>query len=290
MVDWRDYPVNVKKSNVYKADWNFPVGFINSPLEQDDQFSLRSEMPDVIDQGLIPMCVGCAARASMMHFDRDRNLSALWLYHRAQLYDQWPGENYRGTSVSGVCDALRKEGACLSSMYDHLWFALDVDTSGALDGAILDASNHKVYGYCKLSWDRIDEIKELLRFGPLLMSMDITTAFHKPPIDGIFSTTAIEDADPVGGHAMAIIGYRTINKQLYWEVQNSWGNHWADNGYAFIPHSTLVKLSSSDVYVLIKNKMFAEDIRTIVKEVWYLKVKRYFLHYWGKVKRFISLR
>jgi hypothetical protein len=35
---------------------------------------------------------------------------APWLYHRAQQIDEWPGENYDGTSVRAGLDVLRTEG------------------------------------------------------------------------------------------------------------------------------------------------------------------------------------
>ena len=35
-----------------------------------------------------------------------------WLYHEAQKVDEWPGEDYDGTSVRAGLDILRKRGHC----------------------------------------------------------------------------------------------------------------------------------------------------------------------------------
>lgn len=40
------------------------------------------------------------------------------------------------------------------------------------------------------------------------------------------------------GHAMPCIGY--IEKEKVFIVRNSWGKHWGDNGYCYIPDKYLI--------------------------------------------------
>jgi hypothetical protein len=37
--------------------------------------------------------------------------------------------------------------------------------------------------------------------------------------------------DPVGGHAIEIVGWGEENDKKYWLIKNSWGVEWGDNGY-----------------------------------------------------------
>lgn len=46
---------------------------------------------------------------------------------------------------------------------------------------------------------------------------------------GVYTTTGGYLA---GGHAVTLVGYGTVGGTKYWVVQNSWGDTWAENGYA----------------------------------------------------------
>jgi hypothetical protein len=61
------------------------------------------------DQGNEGACVGFAASRMMTLLNR-KLYAAGWLYHEAQKNDEWPGEDYDGTSVRAGMDILRNEG------------------------------------------------------------------------------------------------------------------------------------------------------------------------------------
>lgn len=63
----------------------------------------------LMDQGSEGACVGFGSTRAMMLLNR-RRYDARWLYHEAQKIDEWPGENYDGTSVRAGMDVLRLEG------------------------------------------------------------------------------------------------------------------------------------------------------------------------------------
>lgn len=62
------------------------------------------------DQGVEGACAGFSASRMMTLLNRTR-YDGFALYHAAKLVDDWPGENYDGTSVRAVMDVLRTQGA-----------------------------------------------------------------------------------------------------------------------------------------------------------------------------------
>jgi hypothetical protein len=63
------------------------------------------------DQGAEGACVGFGSSRAMTLLNR-RRYDARWLYHEAQKIDEWPGEDYSGTSVRAGMDVLRDVGHC----------------------------------------------------------------------------------------------------------------------------------------------------------------------------------
>lgn len=62
------------------------------------------------DQGSEGACVGFAS-SRMQTIRNRRKYDGFWLYHEAQLVDEWPGEDYDGTSVRAGMEVLRVMGA-----------------------------------------------------------------------------------------------------------------------------------------------------------------------------------
>lgn len=61
------------------------------------------------DQGHEGACVGFSESRMMSHLNRHK-YAAHWLYAEAQLTDEFPGEDYDGTSVRAGLEVLRTEG------------------------------------------------------------------------------------------------------------------------------------------------------------------------------------
>lgn len=64
---------------------------------------------DFYDQGNEGSCVGFSESRAMSLLNRTR-YDGRWLYKEAQKIDEWPGENYEGTSVRAGFEILRLRG------------------------------------------------------------------------------------------------------------------------------------------------------------------------------------
>ena len=61
------------------------------------------------DQGEEGACVGFSSSRAMSWLNR-KKYDAEWLYRTAQTIDEWPGEDYEGTSVRAAAEVLRTQG------------------------------------------------------------------------------------------------------------------------------------------------------------------------------------
>ena len=69
---------------------------------------------DFYNQGTEGACVGFGISRLASQLNR-KLYDGFWLYHEAQKIDEWPGEDYDGTSVRAGLDILRKRGHCAKS-------------------------------------------------------------------------------------------------------------------------------------------------------------------------------
>src|SRR6478752_9199953 len=66
---------------------------------------------DFYNQGQEGACVGFGSSRMMSQLNR-KTYDGFWLYHEAKKVDEWPGEDYDGTSVRAALDVLRTRGHC----------------------------------------------------------------------------------------------------------------------------------------------------------------------------------
>jgi len=137
------------------------------------------------------------------------------LYVWAQQADEWPGENYDGTSGLGLMKALKERGY----ITEYRW-ALDVDTIFA--------------------W--------LLTSGPVCMGTYWYRDMFTPTKDGWIQPMGPEE----GGHEYLLIGADLDKKCPYdgsvgaVRMLNSWGDTWGQKGRAWISKANLDYLLKHD--------------------------------------------
>lgn len=217
-------------------------------VEVPTQISLASykkwKVP-ILDQGQEGACTGFGLAAVANFLLRSRrqvpdtqDCSPRMLYEMARRYDEWPGENYSGSSARGAMKGWQKHGVCshrawpyASSKSDR--FLTDERTSDALRrplGAYYRV-NHK---------DLVAMHSSLAEVRILYATATVHSGWDNVGKDGIIPyTNKVE-----GGHAFAIVAY---DERGFW-IQNSWGKSWGAQGFGCISYDDWLE-NGTDVWV-----------------------------------------
>jgi len=159
----------------------------------------------VLDQGQTSQCVGYSWRqflTSEPTITTD-GMTAPEIYHEAQVNDEWPGEDYDGSSVRGGAKALSIAG-CLKS---YVWA-----------GSAADVRDF------------------LISTGTVVMGTDWLSNMMTPSSAGVLDVSGQVE----GGHAYLLCGYSVETKRF--QMINSWGTSWGLSGIAWINFRDLDKL------------------------------------------------
>lgn len=168
----------------------------------------------VLDQGMEGACVGFSVsgelRARPKKVEGITNESARALYRRAQQLDEWPGEDYEGTSVLAGIKAAKEQGNYAE--YRWAWSVDDLATA--------------------VSWH-----------GPAVLGIPWYSSMYTPVKVGARHWVKVS-GEVVGGHAILCLGYSTEIKAF--RLHNSWGTEWGDNGRAWLSKADLARLLEED--------------------------------------------
>lgn len=75
-------------------------------------------------------------------------------------------------------------------------------------------------------------VAELDQDRPVLFTMSVSHSFFYAPSDGVVS--ANEPVEPKRVHALVAVGHGTRDSDQFILVRNSWGEHWALSGHAWL--------------------------------------------------------
>lgn len=94
-------------------DWFYQPSLAPLP----DQLVNVEDVPDILDQGQEGACTGFALAAVVNFLLRrrgilERRVSPRMLYEMARRYDEWPRENYSGSSARGAMKGWVAHGVC----------------------------------------------------------------------------------------------------------------------------------------------------------------------------------
>lgn len=125
------------------------------------------------------------------------------LYHEAQRVDQWPGEDYSGTSVLAGAKVVQQRG----HVSQYRW-----------------------------AFDLTDVFLTLGYHGPVVLGLNWHEGMWEPDSRGFIAPTG----ECVGGHCLLARGIAV--KRRYVTLRNSWGPEWGSNGDCRIRFADLERL------------------------------------------------
>lgn len=241
--------------------------------------SLKKWAPTPQSQGSYGTCVGWSTAFCAFTITESKNnnwtdkavidantFSPGFLYNQVKMSSD-VGCTY-GTSITDALDVLKTKGvpkftdmniSCPSSI------PLDVFNK---------AQNYKIKDYAKLFdvYDiesiKIQAVKKSLSESkPVVIGMKCPTSFNNAK--GYWVPT--EDASGnYGGHAMCVIGYDDNKYGGAFEIQNSWGSWWGNDGYIWIKYDDFqkwVKYAYEMIDIPKKANVNATDLAGAIKFV-----------------------
>ncbi|HVK58753.1 MAG TPA: C1 family peptidase, partial [Candidatus Kapabacteria bacterium] len=194
----------------------------------------------ILDQGSEGACTGFGLASVVNYLLRTRNYapersqaSPYLLYHLARRYDEWPGEDYSGSSARGAMKGWHKHGICSVELYK---------SNGRIDGSVIeDCAKRPLGAYFRVNHrDIVAMHAAITEVGILYATAQVHSGWNKTTSNG---NIPFED-QMLGGHAFAIVAY---DEDGFW-LQNSWGEDWGKDGFARISYDDWLA-NGTDVWV-----------------------------------------
>ncbi|MGE0590988.1 MAG: C1 family peptidase [Vicinamibacterales bacterium] len=226
-------------------DRMFEPSLVEVPLRRPLEAYQAVGVP-VLDQGREGACTGFGL-ATVVHYllrtrrvDPDPDLvSPRMLYEMARRYDEWPGEDYEGSSARGAMKGWHKHGVCA----EPSWVYAGRQDARRHGERFRDALRRPLGAYLRVNHkDLVAVHAAIAEVGILYATAAVHDGWTAVGPDGV---VAFDDAvTPIGGHAFAIVGY---DEHGLW-VQNSWGPAWGREGFCRVSYDDWLA-NGSDLWV-----------------------------------------
>jgi pimeloyl-ACP methyl ester carboxylesterase len=223
----------------------FEPTLIEVPTERPLADYVKARVP-ILNQGQEGACTGFGLATVIHYLLRTRRVvpdraevSPWMLYEMARRYDEWPGDNYEGSSARGAMKGWNKHGVCSKAHWpkeDRHPDRYKIRFSEALRrplGAYLRV-NHK---------DVIAMHSAITEVGVLYATATVHDGWDDVGRNGVIDYDP-EKSTVTGGHAFAIVAYDIDG---FW-IQNSWGRSWGRAGFGHVSYDDWLA-HASDVWV-----------------------------------------
>lgn len=248
----RLHPVEVRDGKTYIGARHIRLGRRKDERDPRDRIARRAAAPPVAevlpdwkywgdltwrgDQGAFPHCVAYSAthrieNSPTTYPEPGPVVDPVAVYQRAQQLDEFPGENYDGTSVRGGAKVMLEKGFIseyqrITTLQDLIDFIRRPRTAGG---------------------------------GPVLIGIDWYTDMFSPVYEqdalGDYRWMVIPTGSVAGGHAVLVNGVNV--PRMTFRILNSWGRDWGVDGRAtvrFADMDNLVFTQGGDAWRYVEKR------------------------------------
>jgi hypothetical protein len=218
----------------------------------------------VLDQGEDGACTGFGLAAVINYLlftgalaaksTAIRQVSPAMLYELARLYDEWPGEDYEGSSCRGALKGWHRHGVCQESLWPYRLrrgkriFAPPLESATYPDDPDanwdLDALRCTLGVYYRIDPRSVVDMQAaIVETGAIYVSGNVHEGWDVDASSRLRGHADLAQIEYVakpkddGGHAFALVGYN----ERGFVVQNSWGRTWGSKGFALQPYEDWVR-------------------------------------------------
>jgi hypothetical protein len=210
-------------------------------------YSLKEYAPEPKSQGQFGTCVGwstCYAGMTILESisknRTDKTSTTNNTFCPGFVYKQIKSESdlycKMGTYIDEALEIIKTKGVVKYSSMTEVNCPTYITPS-----LFTDASNYKIKDYAKLfdmfesSEFKITSVKKSLsQNNPVIIGMNVPESFYTAL--GVWTPTESSSLS-YGGHAMCVIGYDDDKYGGAFEIMNSWGTQWGNEGFIWVKYS-----------------------------------------------------
>ena len=235
---------NARPDTLDFRDKMYQANLYEVPVKIDLEEYKKWKVP-ILDQGQEGACTGFGLATVTNYLLRRRKIvpdpkavSPRMLYQMAKRYDEWPGEQYSGSSARGAMKGWHKHGVC----GEECWPYETNDANLSLnEKRIADALKRPLGAYYRVNHkDLVAMHSAMAEVGVLFATATVHQGWNQIGKDGVIPLSP----SLLGGHAFAVVAY---DQRGFW-IQNSWGPSWGKNGFALITYDDWL-MHATDVWV-----------------------------------------
>ena len=225
---------------------------------------LRNRCPLVYDQGNLGSCTANALAFGYEYtemIENEKNIfipSRLFIYYNERNIEDSIDTDSGAQLFDGI-SSLHINGVCKESdwIYDITKYK-----DKPSDKCYSQALNHRIDKFYAVE-QKLDQLRSSLILGfPVIFGFVVYKSFQTEQVQktGIM-TMPVENDIILGGHAVSAVGFD--DKKKVFIIRNSWGVHWGDNGYFYMPYDYILNPNLASDFWCITHSFNKKQIKML---------------------------
>ena len=256
VVDGNEYQFDIKHEEL-----KFNETYVPPKELKEKNVSLRDYFTKVKDQGQIGACTVFAISSIYEYilkrnYGEEADLSESFVYYNVRHLDGKELED-TGSSFQDVIASIGEQGICTEALHPYTRLLSEAPS----DEAYLDGEHRRITKAQNVNV-ALNDIKSAIQEGyPVAISLKIFDSFNANK--GFVRRPSDEEMETgdFGYHAMVVVGYNDDTK--FFLVRNSWGEHFGDKGYCYIPYSYISDPELNRMACIVTEVCYEDDVKIV---------------------------